>query len=133
MESKALQKDSNKYIILYIEDNPANSKLMQQIMARHARVELVVASNAEAGIELARERHPKIILLDINMPRVDGYTALARLRKMDETKDIPVVAVTANSTDKDIAKGLGAGFVQYVTKPLNVQKLLATLDRLLPP
>lgn len=122
-------KDDEKHTILYIEDNPANLKLMQQIMARRADIKLLVAPNAEAGIELARMQKPRVILLDINMPRVDGYTALARLRALEATKDIPVIAVSANSTPNDIAKGRQAGFVEYVTKPLNVKRLLDTLDR----
>lgn len=117
--------------VLYIEDNPANLLLMRKITELRKNMVLLEAVSAETGLLIAENQHPDIILLDINLPGMDGYEALSRLRGNPLTRDIPVVAVSANAMLSDIEKGRAAGFNDYITKPVDVKNLLAILDRLL--
>lgn len=118
-------------VILYIEDNLANLRLMEQICLRIKGLEIRHAHTAELGIELARAAPPALILMDINLPGISGYAALNILRSTPETAHIPVIAVSANAMTGDKDRGLVAGFDAYVTKPINVQNLLDTLNRLI--
>ncbi|MCW9034726.1 MAG: ATP-binding protein [Rhodospirillales bacterium] len=117
--------------ILYVEDNPANLQLMTMMIGRMAGVKLICAETAEAGIELAKQLRPDLVLMDINLPGMDGVSALKVLKEMDETKNIPVVAVSAAVMKTDIEKGMEAGFRAYLSKPINVKQVLATLDDVL--
>ena len=114
--------------LLYIEDNPANLRLVEEIV--HARGDLVTlaAPDAQLGIELARAHLPAVVLMDINLPGLAGTDALALLRHDDRTARIPIIAVTANAMPRDIARGLAAGFFRYVTKPINVGVLNEAID-----
>jgi PAS domain S-box-containing protein len=120
------------HTVLYIEDNPANLKLVAQIIGRRHHIHLLTAHTPELGIELAQMRHPDLILLDINMPGMDGYQVLEALRADAALKHITVIAVTANAMPRDIERGMAAGFSDYLTKPINVAKFLDILDRSLP-
>ncbi|MHA7817448.1 MAG: PAS domain S-box protein [Pseudohaliea sp.] len=117
--------------VLYIEDNPANLRLMEQILARRGDVHLLTAHTPGLGIELAMAWEPQLILLDINLPGMDGYEVLKVLGAEERTRRIPVVAVTANAMPRDIERGRQAGFVDYLPKPLAIPQLNALLDRLL--
>lgn len=110
--------------VLYVEDNQTNLRLVKHMFGRLDDVRLYSAPNAELGIELARSKQPDVILLDINLPGMDGYEALAQLRKYKETADIPVLAVSAAAMKGDIERGLAAGFKHYITKPIKVHELL---------
>lgn len=114
-------------LVLYIEDNPANLKLVTQILGRREHIRLLTAHTPELGIELALSRRPDLILLDINMPHMDGYQVIEILKSDANLKDIPVIAVTANAMDRDIERGKAAGFVDYLTKPLNIEHFLKTI------
>lgn len=114
--------------VLYIEDNPANLRLVQKMIDRVPNISLYSAANAELGLELARSKQPSLILLDINLPGMDGYEALSRLRNYPETRHIPVVALSAAAMPRDIERGKSAGFKHYLTKPLQVNALLQLLD-----
>jgi PAS domain S-box-containing protein len=118
--------------VLYIEDNPANLKLVSQLLARRPHVRLLTAHTPTLGINLAVANRPDLVLLDINMPDMDGYEVLAQLRAHDRLHDLPVVAITANAMPRDIERGMAAGFTRYLTKPLNMTLFLETVDRLLP-
>ena len=111
-------------IILYIEDNPANLKLMQAIFARLPNLTLMSAENAELGLNMARNTLPNLILMDINLPGMDGIAALKRLGKDELTKNIPVVAVSAAVMPKEIKRGKTAGFKEYITKPIKVPAII---------
>ena len=124
-------KNKKSRTILYVEDNPANLVLVQSILKRRPRIELLSAVNAESGIEIARAKRPDVILMDINLPGMNGYEALQILRNGDETKTIPVVAVSANAMVKDLEKGKVAGFLSYITKPINVSHFLQVVDDVL--
>ncbi len=119
------------HTLLYIEDNPANLKLVSQILAKRSHIRLITAHEAELGLELAAAHRPDLILLDINMPYMDGYQTLAVLQSDQRLQDIPVVAVTANALRRDMERGIAAGFAAYLTKPLDVAGFLAVVDRYL--
>lgn len=110
--------------MLCVEDNPANMKLVEQLMLQLPAVTLMAAETAEEGIVLARKHHPDLILMDINLPGMDGHDALEELRKDKQTSDIPVVALTANAMASDVQRGVENGFIDYLTKPINVQAFL---------
>ncbi|HKX94380.1 MAG TPA: ATP-binding protein, partial [Methylibium sp.] len=109
-------------LVLYVEDNPANVDLMRHIVDRHAHIRLITAPSAALGLDLARSHRPDLILMDIHLPDVSGYTALARLQEDPATRDIPVMAITANAMPGESDKALDAGFVDYLTKPLDVSR-----------
>jgi PAS domain S-box-containing protein len=114
--------------LLYVEDNPANLKLVEQLVARRPDMRLLSAQDAGLGIALARASQPQVILMDINLPGISGIEALKILREDPATSHIPVVALSANAVPRDIAKGLEAGFFRYLTKPLRVDEFMDTLD-----
>ncbi|MCG5516805.1 MULTISPECIES: ATP-binding protein [unclassified Ectothiorhodospira] len=117
--------------VLCIEDNPANIKLMEQILSRVAHVHLITAHTPELGLELARSRRPALILLDINLPGMDGYSVLETLRAEGGLKDTPVIAITARAMPRDVERGRAAGFFDYLTKPLDVERFLDVMRRCL--
>jgi PAS domain S-box-containing protein len=114
--------------LLCVEDNPANLKLIEQLVARRPNTYLLRAADASLGIELAREHLPEAILMDINLPGISGIDALKILREDPLTKHIPVIAVSANALPQDIERGLAAGFIRYLTKPIRVSEFMAALD-----
>jgi PAS domain S-box-containing protein len=122
---------SGEHTVLYVEDNPANLKLMINLLAKWPTVRLLTAHTGALGIEMARIYRPDLILLDINLPELDGYGVLRELRNAPETRDVPVVALTANAMPKDIERGKAAGFLEYLTKPLDVANFYTLLGRLL--
>ncbi len=114
--------------LLYVEDNPANLKLIEQLIARRPDMRLLSATDGTRGIHLARTNQPEVILMDINLPGISGIEALKILREDPETAHIPVVALSANAMPRDIEKGLQAGFFRYLTKPIKVNEFMQTLD-----
>jgi PAS domain S-box-containing protein len=114
--------------LLYVEDNPANMQLVEQLIARYPDIRLVTAVNGTLGIEVARATQPKVILMDINLPGISGIEALKILRADPATAHIPVVALSANVMPRDIAKGLEAGFFRYITKPIKVKEFMDTVN-----
>jgi CheY-like chemotaxis protein len=120
---------TNRQAVLYIEDNPMNLRLMQQIFAGKEKWELRGASSAESGMEMIRANLPALILMDINLPGMDGYQALLQLQADPETAHIPVIALSASAMKGDRERGLAAGFVDYLTKPLDIRQLLGLLSK----
>ncbi|MDH5707697.1 MAG: ATP-binding protein [Hylemonella sp.] len=119
-------------VVLYIEDNPMNQRLMEHVFSQRTDLQLHLAPNAEVGLALTRRLRPHLILLDINLPDMDGYQVVQLLRADAQLAATPVIAVTANAMRGDEAKALTAGFTAYVAKPFDVPLLLEILDRLLP-
>jgi len=117
--------------VLYVEDNPANLQLVEQLIARRPGMRLLAAADADMGVEIARMRQPDVILMDINLPGISGIEALAILRRDPTTASIPVVALSANAIPRDIEKGLEAGFCRYLTKPIKVHEFMDALDEAL--
>jgi CheY-like chemotaxis protein len=120
--------DAQEVTLLHVEDNPANRALVERILSRRPHVKVIAASSAEQGIQLARTKDPDIIVMDINLPGMDGYEALKMLQSYVDTKRIPVIALTANAMPSDVKRGLEAGFLQYLTKPIDVKEFLRTID-----
>ena len=114
--------------VLYVEDNPANLKLVQQLLERRTDLRLLSAGDGHGGITLARAYVPEVILMDINLPGISGIEALRLLREDPLTADITVVAISANAMPRDIEKGMEAGFFSYLTKPIKVKEFLEVLD-----
>jgi CheY-like chemotaxis protein len=117
--------------LLYVEDNPANLKLVEQLIARRPTLRLLSALDGNMGIQLARANQPEVILMDINLPGISGLEALKILLEDPATAHIPVIALSANAMARDIEKGLEAGFFSYLTKPIKVQAFMEALDRAL--
>jgi CheY-like chemotaxis protein len=117
-----------QHTLLYVEDNPANMKLVEQLIARCPNMRLVTAVNGTLGIEIARATRAQVILMDINLPGISGIEALKILREDPATAHIPVVALSANAMPRDIAKGLELGFFRYLTKPIKVKEFMDTLN-----
>lgn len=115
--------------VLYIEDNPVNMKLLQQLLARLPGVTFVGAATGESGIEIARNAKPDLIFMDINLPGINGYQALNVLKADAATADIPVIAVTSDAGAANIQRGMNAGFFDYIEKPFRAQAIIDTLDR----
>ena len=114
--------------LLYVEDNPANLMLVEDLIARRPDIRLLSASDGNRGIEIARASRPDVILMDINLPGISGIQALKILRADPATAHIPVVALSANAIPRDIEKGLAAGFFRYLTKPIKVNQFMDALD-----
>lgn len=114
--------------LLYVEDNPANLTLVEDIMARRPGIRLLSARDGPSGVDLARASRPTVILMDINLPGMSGIEALRILRRDPLTAHIPVVALSANAGARDVSKGLEAGFFGYLTKPIKVAEFLNALD-----
>jgi PAS domain S-box-containing protein len=117
--------------VLYVEDNPANLKLVEQLIARRKDLCLLSARDGSSGVQLAQDHRPDVILMDINLPGISGIEALRLLREDPNTAHIPVVALSANAMPRDIDKGLLAGFFRYLTKPIRVGEFMNTLDEAL--
>ncbi|GJL77036.1 MAG: histidine kinase [Nitrospinaceae bacterium] len=128
-KAKELQPDSGqRYTLLYVEDNPANLNLVEQILECRPDITLLSASRSQLGIDLACSHKPDLILMDIHMPEMDGITAMKKLKGYEETRDIPIIAVSANAMKSDIEKSLKDGFDAYITKPLNIKEFFAKIE-----
>jgi PAS domain S-box-containing protein len=117
--------------VLYIEDIQANIELVKQILICKPHVEFISSLTPKGGIELAVSETPDLILMDIHMAEMDGLTAFKKLNSINETKDIPVIALTADAMDADIKRALNMGFKDYITKPIDVPKFLNVVEEIL--
>jgi signal transduction histidine kinase/AmiR/NasT family two-component response regulator len=114
--------------LLYVEDNPANLMLVEDLIARRPDIRLLSALDGHNGIKIARAHQPDLILMDINLPGISGIMALKILAEDPATAHIPIIALSANAIPRDIEKGLEAGFFRYLTKPIKVKEFMETLD-----
>ncbi|HSM26735.1 MAG TPA: ATP-binding protein [Thioalkalivibrio sp.] len=122
------EKGAQLRTVLYVEDNPANLMLVEDLMARRPDIRLLSATDGSQGMEIARTALPDMILMDINLPGISGIEAMRILREDTATAHIPVVALSGNAIPRDIRKGLEAGFFGYLTKPINVVEFMNTVD-----
>jgi signal transduction histidine kinase len=120
-----------KHRVLYVEDNPSNLRLIERVLLRRPSIELLVASDGAQGLELAQGNVPDLVLLDLNLPVLDGHEVLNRLQNDPRTLGIPVVVITADATSRQKDRLLRAGAIDYLTKPLNIKRFLEVLDRAL--
>ena len=125
------QGGQQRFTVLYVEDNPANLMLVEDIIARRPDIRLLSAKDGYSGVELARSALPDVILMDINLPGISGIRALTMLADDLLTASIPVIALSANAMPRDIERGLAAGFVGYLTKPIKIVEFMQTLDAVL--
>jgi CheY-like chemotaxis protein len=115
------------HTLLYIEDNPADLKLVEHIIARHPDIRLLTAVTGNSGIEIARVSQPDVILMDINLSDISGFKALTILRSGSTTAHIPVIALSVNSMPLNIESGLAEGFFRYLTKPIKLDEFMDAL------
>jgi PAS domain S-box-containing protein len=123
-----ISKDKEQ-VILYVEDNEANLVLMGRIISRLTNLSMISAHTAERGLEIAEEQQPDIIILDINLPGMNGFEALEKLKSSSSTRDIPVLALSADAMPGIVEQGLQAGFVEYLTKPVDLVELRRALSQ----
>jgi CheY-like chemotaxis protein len=123
--------DAPQKLLLYIEDNLANMKLVERLIERRKDIKLLKAVDGLQGIALARASLPDVILMDINLPGISGIDALKVLREDLATAHIPVIAISANAMARDIEVGRKLGFFRYLTKPIVVEEFMTTLDLVL--
>lgn len=129
----AVRQETHAYQILYIEDSPSNLKLVERLMDHRPEIKLLTASRPELGLQLASVYQPDLILLDINLPGMDGFEVLARIQTDPEITNTTVIALSANAMKEHIARSMEAGFAEYLTKPLDVSRFFSILDSYLPP
>jgi len=120
-----------QHTIVYVEDNPSNIAFMRDLIEQLSSVELVTAPTAEIGLELIRDRRPKVVIMDINLPGMSGLEAVKRMREWPETRDIPVIGLSAAALVRDTSRAMDAGFYRYLTKPVRVAELTQVLEELL--
>jgi PAS domain S-box-containing protein len=128
VENAPLSADQAQRTLLYVEDNPANMRLVEQLIARCPGIRLVMATNGDQGVALARSVLPTVILMDINLPGISGIAALKILREDPATARIPIMALSANAMIRDIEIGIEAGFFRYLTKPIKVKEFMDSLN-----
>ncbi len=131
VEKRSTMPSRGPRTILCIDDNPANLKLLQIVLKRLPGVTVVNTADPKQAVALAAQHRPDLALVDIQMPDIDGFEVLRRLRALRPLADMPVVALSANAMGEDIRAGLSAGFSAYLTKPFDVQELLTQVEALL--
>lgn len=117
-------KNGKRSKLLYVEDNADNIRLMEMILDKEDDFTMVSAPNAEEGLAMAAQDAPDVILMDINLPGMDGFQALQALRGCDRARHVPVIAVTASALPSEVQRGLDAGFAAYLTKPIRIDVTL---------
>ena len=140
-EQRASEKESlspkmthdGSHAVLCIEDNAANSRLIERILAQRSNIKLHFATHGGEGLTQAREQRPELILLDLNLPDMHGSEVLRRLRQDKRTETLPVVVISADATGTQIENLLSAGARNYLTKPIDVSRFLHTVDEILGP
>ena len=124
----ALLEHSAPVTLLYVEDNPANLTLVEEIVRYCPQLQLLTATDGRLGVEMARTHLPQLILMDINLPHVNGTDALKLLRADPRTAHIPVIALTANAMPGDVERSMALGFYRYLTKPINLEEFTEAIN-----
>ncbi len=127
--SAAPRPGSAPYKILYVEDNPTNMRLVSRLLSNQKGVIFFAAETGHEGVRLAQKHTPDLILLDINLPDIDGYEVKERLAKNEITTHIPVITVSANAMQEDIEKSRKAGMIDYITKPIDVTRFMGIIQQ----
>jgi CheY-like chemotaxis protein len=120
-----------RHKVVYVEDNPSNIAFMRELIADMPNLELITAPTAEIGLDLIRAHKPRVVIMDINLPGMSGFDAMRQLAVWPDTKDIPVIALSAAALAKDTSRAVAAGFYRYLTKPVQVDVLTAALEDIL--
>lgn len=123
-KTEASNSITSQSTVLYVEDNPANLKLLEKVFKRISSVNMISAHTAELGLIMAEQEMPDLILMDINLPGMDGIEALQQLKLSEKLRHIPVLAVSANAMPHDIEKAMKVGFEGYISKPFQVKEII---------
>ena len=124
----AINKTQQSKRIIYVEDDPVNAHLMSEIITKLTSYQLIIASTGNEGLKLILEQLPDVVLLDINLPDIDGYEILEEMRAHPQAKKIPVIAMTARAMMADVERGERAGFDDYIVKPARAAELLKSIE-----
>ena len=114
--------------ILYVEDNPDNVYMLTRRLKKKG-FELIIAGDGQEGIDKAIEENPDLILMDLSLPTMDGWTATAEIKKIDEVKDIPIIALSAHAMPEHRDRAIKAGCSDYDTKPVDIKRLLSKISQ----
>lgn len=125
------RRPGRRYLIVHVEDNPSNVALMDDLLSDYESVELLTAPTAELGLELVRTSHPDIVIMDINLPGMSGLEATRALAASPQTRDIPIIGLSAAPMARDAPGARPAGFYRYLTKPVNLDELTHVLEHLM--
>ena len=128
----AAEIDRPVHRVLYVEDNEVNILLMEAMLRRLPQVTLDSARDVPSGWQAATRQPPDLILMDLQLPGGSGFDLMQQLAQDERTRHVPVIAVTANAMESDVAAGRQAGFVDYITKPVELNRLLAAVQAALP-
>jgi CheY-like chemotaxis protein len=120
-----------RHLIVYVEDNPSNIAFMRAVIEELPRIEMITAGDAEVGIELVRTHRPDAVIMDVNLPGMSGIEATRKLAEWPETRGIPVIGLSAAALYKDTVRAKQSGFYRYLTKPVKLDELIATLEEIL--
>ena len=121
-------RSSRKHTVLYIEDNSTNRQLVRYIVDLRPDLTLLEAEDGAQGLEMVRHHRPDLILLDIHLPDMDGFTIFKQLQNDPDTAHIPVVALSGSAAPADIQRGMTVGFKKFLSKPINIKVFFSTLD-----
>ena len=114
--------------ILYVEDNPDNVYMLTRRLKKKG-FELIIAGDGQEGIDKAIEENPDLILMDLSLPTMDGWTATAKIKKIEKVKDIPIIALSAHAMPEHRDRALKAGCSDYDTKPVDIKRLLSKMEQ----
>ena len=114
--------------ILYVEDNPDNVYMLTRRLKKKG-FELIIAGDGQEGIDKAIEESPDLILMDLSLPTMDGWTATAEIKKIEEVKDIPIIALSAHAMPEHRDRAIKAGCSDYDTKPVDIKRLLSKMEQ----
>ena len=114
--------------ILYVEDNPDNVYMLTRRLKKKG-FELIIAGDGQEGIDKAIEENPDLILMDLSLPTMDGWTATAEIKKIEEVKDIPIIALSAHAMPEHRDRAIKAGCSDYDTKPVDIKRLLSKIGQ----
>ena len=114
--------------ILYVEDNPDNVYMLTRRLKKKG-FELIIAGDGQEGIDKAIEENPDLILMDLSLPTMDGWTATAKIKKIEKVKDIPIIALSAHAMPEHRDRALKAGCSDYDTKPVDIKRLLSKMGQ----
>jgi len=128
MSPKSIQNKSRKSI-LYVEDNPSNLRLIQSFIEGYSNFNFISALNAKDGIAVARKSQPSLILMDIDLPEINGLTAFAMLQSWQETRSTPVIALSASAMEHEIKNASNMGFKDYIIKPVDLTYLMGAIHK----
>ena len=114
--------------ILYVEDNPDNIYMLTRRLKKKG-FEMIIAGDGQEGIDMALEEKPDLILMDLSLPTMDGWTATEKIKKIDEIKDIPIIALSAHAMPEHRDRAIKAGCSDYDTKPVDIKRLLGKISQ----